>query len=38
MGAVLRDRYLGDKPFVDISGFDAERFERLGARPELNIV
>ena len=38
MGEVLRDLYLGDKPFVDISGFDAERFERSGARPELNIV
>ena len=38
MGEVLRDLYLGDKPFVDISGFDAERFEGSGVRPELNIV
>ena len=38
MGEVLRDLYIGDKPFVDISGFDAERFEGSGARPELNIV
>ncbi|GAA4623941.1 FAD-binding oxidoreductase [Actinoallomurus vinaceus] len=38
VGEVVRDLYLGREPFVDVTGFDAHRFARTGARPELNIV
>lgn len=38
VGEVVRDLYLGRTPFVDVSGFDARRFDLAGARPELNIV
>jgi sarcosine oxidase subunit beta len=38
VGEVVRDLYLGGTPFVDVSGFDARRFDLAGARPELNIV
>ncbi|MQA26143.1 MAG: FAD-dependent oxidoreductase [Micromonosporaceae bacterium] len=36
-GEVMRDLYLGVRPFVDISGLHADRFA-AGSRPELNIV
>jgi sarcosine oxidase, subunit beta len=38
VGEVVRDLYLGRPPFVDVSGFDTDRFAMAGARPELNIV
>jgi sarcosine oxidase subunit beta len=38
VGEVLRDLYLGEQPFVDISGLSAARFANAGIRPELNIV
>ncbi|MEV0625133.1 NAD(P)/FAD-dependent oxidoreductase [Nonomuraea wenchangensis] len=38
VGEVVRDLYLGREPFTDVSGFDARRFARSAARPELNIV
>ncbi|GAA0339604.1 FAD-binding oxidoreductase [Actinoallomurus spadix] len=38
VGEVVRDLYLGRTPFVDVSGFNARRFDLAGARPELNIV
>jgi sarcosine oxidase subunit beta len=38
IGEVVRDLYLGRKPFVDVSGFDAGRFAQAAGRPELNIV
>jgi glycine/D-amino acid oxidase-like deaminating enzyme len=38
VGEVVRDLYLGEDPFVDISSLGAGRFATVGARPELNIV
>jgi sarcosine oxidase subunit beta len=39
IGEVLRDLYLGRQPFVDVSGFSADRFTGgTGLRPEANIV
>lgn len=38
VGEVMRDLYLGDRPFVDITGLDARRFADDEIRPELNIV
>jgi sarcosine oxidase subunit beta len=38
VGEVMRDLYLGDQPFVDITGLDARRFADDEIRPELNIV
>ncbi|MCV2490965.1 FAD-binding oxidoreductase [Geodermatophilus sp. YIM 151500] len=38
VGEVVRDLYIGDEPFVDVSGLGAARFARADARPELNIV
>lgn len=38
VGEVMRDLYLGDRPFLDVSGLHARRFARSGSRPELNIV
>ena len=38
VGEVMRDLYLGRRPFVDVSGLDARRFTGAGCRPELNIV
>jgi sarcosine oxidase, subunit beta len=38
VGEVMRDLYLGEQTFVDISGFGARRFEHADGRPELNIV
>ncbi|BBH67994.1 FAD-dependent oxidoreductase [Actinoplanes sp. OR16] len=38
VGEVMRDLYLRRQPFVDVSGFSADRFAEAGARPELNIV
>lgn len=38
VGEVVRDLYLGEQPFVDVSGLDAGRFANAVARPELNIV
>jgi sarcosine oxidase subunit beta len=38
VGEVLRDLYLGEQPFVDISALSAARFANADPRPELNIV
>ena len=38
VGEVMRDLYLGERPFLDISGLDARRFAGNEIRPELNIV
>ena len=38
VGEVVRDLYLGEEPFVDVSSLSAGRFTTAGARPELNIV
>lgn len=38
VGEVLRDLYLGRKPFVDVRGLSADRFADSMIRPELNIV
>jgi len=38
VGEVVRDLYLGETPFVDVSGLGAERFATAAVRPELNIV
>ena len=38
VGEVMRDLYLGDRPFLDITGLDARRFAGDKVRPELNIV
>jgi sarcosine oxidase subunit beta len=38
VGEVVRDLYLGQEPFVDVSGLGAARFTRADVRPELNIV
>lgn len=38
VGEVVRDLYLRESPFVDVSALHAERFETSDARPELNVV
>lgn len=38
VGEVIRDLYLDQPTFTDISGFDARRFESDSLRPEKNIV
>ncbi|MGH3505013.1 MAG: NAD(P)/FAD-dependent oxidoreductase [Nocardioidaceae bacterium] len=38
VGEVMRDLYLGNAPFVDVSGLSAARFDGTGTRPERNIV
>jgi sarcosine oxidase subunit beta len=38
VGEVVRDLYLGEEPFVDVSGLGAGRFAVADPRPELNIV
>jgi sarcosine oxidase subunit beta len=38
VGEVMRDLYLGETSFVDVSGFDARRFRIQQKRPELNVV
>ncbi len=38
IGEILRDLYLGNEPFVDVSPLDVERFARGELRPEMNIV
>jgi sarcosine oxidase subunit beta len=38
VGEVVRDLYLGEQPFVDISTLSAARFADTGVRPELTIV
>jgi sarcosine oxidase, subunit beta len=38
VGEVVRDLYLGQEPFVDVSGLGAARFAGADVRPELNIV
>jgi sarcosine oxidase, subunit beta len=38
VGEVVRDLYLGEQPFVDISTLSAARFTDAGVRPELTIV
>ncbi|GAB3624392.1 FAD-binding oxidoreductase [Mariniluteicoccus endophyticus] len=37
-GEVMRDLYLDQQPFVDVSGMSAARFADSGLRPEFNIV
>ena len=38
VGEVMRDIYLGNEPFVDVSGLGATRFAGAALRPETNIV
>jgi sarcosine oxidase, subunit beta len=38
VGEVVRDLYLGEQTFVDVSGLSAARFASADTRPELNIV
>jgi sarcosine oxidase, subunit beta len=38
VGEVMSDLFLGNEPFVDISGLHARRFTHAEIRPELNIV
>jgi sarcosine oxidase, subunit beta len=38
VGEVMRDLYLGEQTFVDVSGLSAGRFADAVVRPELNIV
>ncbi len=38
VGEVMRDIYLGNRPFVDVGGLDAARFAGAALRPETNIV
>lgn len=38
VGEVVRDLVLGDRPFVDVSGFGADRFAGTAPRPELNCI
>jgi sarcosine oxidase, subunit beta len=38
VGEVVRDLYLGEAPFVDVSALSVDRFAGLTARPELNII
>ena len=38
VGEVLRDLYLGNTPFIDVSPLDVRRFESGELRPEANIV
>ena len=37
-GEILRDMYLGETPFIDVSPLDVRRFETGELRPEKNIV
>src|SRR5919107_785259 len=37
-GEIVRDLYLGEQPFVDVSGLSIRRFAGADVRPELNIV
>jgi sarcosine oxidase subunit beta len=38
VGEIVRDLYLGVRPFCDVSGFDVRRFSQASARTELNII
>ena len=38
IGEILRDMYLGEAPFIDVSPLDVRRFETGDLRPEKNIV
>jgi sarcosine oxidase, subunit beta len=38
VGEVMRDLYLGEQPFVDVTGLSAARFAGTDVRPELTIV
>lgn len=38
VGEVMRDIYLGNEPFIDVSPFTAERFDHGHLRGEVNIV
>ena len=38
IGEILRDMYLGETPFIDVSPLDVRRFETGELRPEKNIV
>jgi sarcosine oxidase subunit beta len=38
VGEIIRDLYLGEAPFVDVTGLSADRFAGRTARPELNII
>jgi len=38
VGEIVRDLYLGNEPFVDVSPLSAERFVRGDMRPEHNVI
>jgi glycine/D-amino acid oxidase-like deaminating enzyme len=38
VGEIVRDLYLGEAPFVDVSALSVDRFAGRTARPELNII
>jgi len=38
IGEVIRDLYLGEEPFTDVSSFDASRFADNQILPELNVI
>ncbi len=38
VGEIVRDLFLGRKPFVDVTPLAAERFERQAPRPEHNVI
>ena len=38
VGEIVRDLYLGEAPFVDVSSLTADRFSAEAVRPELNII
>src|SRR5699024_6855771 len=38
VGEVVRDLYTGERPAVDVTGMDADRFAGAEVRPEMNIV
>ena len=38
VGEIVRDLYLGEVPFVDVSALSVDRFAGRTARPELNII
>lgn len=38
VGEIVRDLYLGNEPFVDVSPLSAERFARGDVRPEHNVI
>jgi sarcosine oxidase subunit beta len=38
VGEIIRDLYLGRRPFVDVTPLSAQRFAAAAARPEFNVV